>query len=159
MDRLCLELTNDPEEMYSRRFMRGARPWLPFADLGRQRPGQRHSGRPPRARIDVRGRVPGLPLVARAGEPLTIRMKVSNLSIASVSRAGHLRRPTGRLGARLSGLRRRAGRMGLRTRLAAGHALTGSSVNVEMTVTAPAKRGRYGLKFDLVSEGIDWFNT
>jgi hypothetical protein len=28
-----------------------------------------------------------------------------------------------------------------------------------MTVTAPAARGRYGLKFDLVSEGIDWFEA
>jgi hypothetical protein len=34
-----------------------------------------------------------------------------------------------------------------------------TSVDVEMTVTAPAARGRYGLKFDLVSEGIDWFEA
>ena len=26
-------------------------------------------------------------------------------------------------------------------------------------MTAPAKPGRYGLKFDLVSEGIDWFEA
>ena len=26
-----------------------------------------------------------------------------------------------------------------------------------MTITAPQAPGRYALKFDLVSEGIDWF--
>ena len=34
-----------------------------------------------------------------------------------------------------------------------------SAVDIEMTMTAPAKPGRYGLKFDLVSEGVDWFET
>ncbi len=28
-----------------------------------------------------------------------------------------------------------------------------------MTITAPATPGRYALKFDLVSEGIDWFEA
>ena len=34
-----------------------------------------------------------------------------------------------------------------------------SSVSLQMTLTAPDKPGRYGLKFDLVSEGIDWFEA
>jgi hypothetical protein len=34
-----------------------------------------------------------------------------------------------------------------------------TSVDVKMTLTAPAAPGRYGLKFDLVSEGIDWFEA
>jgi hypothetical protein len=28
-----------------------------------------------------------------------------------------------------------------------------------MTITAPTEPGRYALKFDLVSEGIDWFEA
>jgi hypothetical protein len=32
---------------------------------------------------------------------------------------------------------------------------TTASVNID--VPAPARPGRYALKFDLVSEGIDWF--
>ena len=28
-----------------------------------------------------------------------------------------------------------------------------------MTMTAPGEPGRYALKFDLVSEGIDWFEA
>jgi hypothetical protein len=35
----------------------------------------------------------------------------------------------------------------------------GQSVQVPMTITAPATPGRYALKFDLVSEGIDWFEA
>ena len=35
----------------------------------------------------------------------------------------------------------------------------GQSIQVPMTITAPAVPGRYALKFDLVSEGIDWFEA
>ncbi|HSC29035.1 MAG TPA: hypothetical protein VLD67_17295, partial [Vicinamibacterales bacterium] len=35
----------------------------------------------------------------------------------------------------------------------------GAAVEVPITITAPAKPGRYTLKFDLVSEGIDWFEA
>ena len=34
-----------------------------------------------------------------------------------------------------------------------------ASVNVAMTLTTPQQKGRYTLKFDLVSEGIDWFEA
>jgi hypothetical protein len=33
----------------------------------------------------------------------------------------------------------------------------GASVDVPIEVPAPTQPGRYALKFDLVSEGIDWF--
>jgi hypothetical protein len=33
----------------------------------------------------------------------------------------------------------------------------GSSADVQIEMAAPAKPGRYALKFDMVSEGIDWF--
>jgi hypothetical protein len=33
----------------------------------------------------------------------------------------------------------------------------GEAVDVAIDVPAPAAPGRYALKFDLVSEGIDWF--
>ncbi|MGZ5380160.1 MAG: hypothetical protein ACXWD8_19960, partial [Mycobacterium sp.] len=38
-----------------------------------------------------------------------------------------------------------------------GNVEPGGSVVVPMTITAPSSPGRYALKFDLVSEGIDWF--
>ena len=33
------------------------------------------------------------------------------------------------------------------------------SVDIRMSITAPSAPGRYRLKFDLVSEGIDWFEA
>ena len=35
----------------------------------------------------------------------------------------------------------------------------GDRADVPITITAPAQPGRYTLKFDLVSEGIDWFEV
>jgi hypothetical protein len=35
----------------------------------------------------------------------------------------------------------------------------GATVQVPITITAPDRPGRYALKFDLVSEGIDWFEA
>jgi hypothetical protein len=35
----------------------------------------------------------------------------------------------------------------------------GASTKVPLTFTAPQRPGRYALKFDLVAEGIDWFEA
>ena len=35
----------------------------------------------------------------------------------------------------------------------------GITARIPITITAPEKPGRYALKFDLVSEGIDWFEA
>ena len=35
----------------------------------------------------------------------------------------------------------------------------GMQVAVPIDIVAPPQRGRYALKFDLVSEGIDWFEA
>jgi hypothetical protein len=37
------------------------------------------------------------------------------------------------------------------------HLQAGDTVTIPITVKAPDTPGRYLLKFDLVSEGIDWF--
>ncbi len=39
------------------------------------------------------------------------------------------------------------------------HLPAGETVEIPITVKAPETPGRYQLKFDLVSEGIDWFET
>ena len=35
----------------------------------------------------------------------------------------------------------------------------GGTADVRIEIPAPEQPGRYGLKFDLVSEGIDWFES
>src|SRR4051794_482862 len=161
VDRLCWELTDHPEDMYSRRFAPGT-PDLAaikheiWDDNGL---GNAIPGATPRAKIDVRGRLPGLPLVARAGRQVTVHMKVRNLSSRPFPAQASYGRRLVRVGAQLCA---RDGAVVSRDFERAWLPQTvspDSSVEVEMTMTAPVKPGRYGLKFDLVCEGIDWFEA
>ena len=163
IDRLCWELTDHPENLFSRRFLRGT------DDLARIRHeiwddnnlGNAIPGATPRAEIDVRGPVPlpGLPLVARHGRPLTLRARVRNASTRPFPAQATYGRRLVRLGAQLcaadgSLMNRDYERAWLPASLAPG-----ARTEVPITITAPAEPGRYALKFDLVSEGIDWFEA
>ena len=82
VDRLCWEITDHPEHAYSRRFAPGTGDHAAIRheiwddnNLGNAIPGAT-----PRARIDVSGPLPRLPLVARAGRPITVRTIIRNLS-------------------------------------------------------------------------------
>ena len=90
VDRLCWELTDHPEEAYSRRFVPGA----PALDVIRHEIwdhnnlGNAIPGATPRARIDVRTLVPGLPLLARRRTPAANPDARAQPLDARVSRAG-----------------------------------------------------------------------
>ncbi|HEY7288198.1 MAG TPA: radical SAM protein [Vicinamibacterales bacterium] len=159
VDRLCWELTDHPEDAFSRRFLPGS------ADLASIRHeiwddnnlGNAIPGATPNARIDVRTLVPGLPLRARAGQALQIRTRVHNLSTRAFPAQATFGRRLVRLGAQLCAadgevLNRDFARAWLPGALAPG-----ASTDVTIDVTPPEQAGRYALKFDLVSEGIDWF--
>jgi hypothetical protein len=168
VDRLCWELTDHPEDMFSKRFSAGSEALASIKhevwddnNLGNAIPGAT-----PRARIAVRQRtVPGLsalgmvPIVARAGRSLEIAAKVWNLSTRAFPAQASYGRRLVRLGAQLcagdrSVINRDFERAWLPDTLQPGH-----SVEIPMTITAPTAPGRYALKFDLVSEGIDWFEA
>jgi hypothetical protein len=114
-------------------------------------------GATPRALIDVRSIVPGIPLLARRGGTVKVRATVRNESERPFpARASYGRRLV-RLGAQLCEpdgtlLNRDYERAWLPTNVEPG-----GSIKIPMTITAPQAPGRYALKFDLVSEGIDWF--
>jgi hypothetical protein len=84
VDRFCWEITDHPESAYSRRFAGGPeleairRETWDDSNLGSAIPGAT-----PRARIDVRTLIPGLPLIARTGRSLRVRTRVRNLSTRS----------------------------------------------------------------------------
>jgi hypothetical protein len=162
VDRLCWELTDHPEEAYSRRFVPGStaleaihREVWDDNNLGNAIPGAT-----PRARIEVRGAVPGMsgiPLMVRAGRTLRVPTRVHNLSTRPFPAQATYGRRLVRLGAQLcdasgSIIDRDYARAWLPETL-----VPGSYAQVTMDVPAPATPGRYALKFDLVSEGIDWF--
>jgi hypothetical protein len=116
-------------------------------------------GATPRARIDVRTMLPGLPLLGRPGRQMTVRTRVKNLSARRFPANASYGRRLVRLGAQLCAadgtlIERDYARAWLPDHLEAG-----SEVEIPIDVPAPAERGRYALKFDLVCEGIDWFET
>ena len=159
VDRLCWEITDHPEDAYSRRFVPGPAELDSIRheiwddnNLGNAIPGSM-----PRAQIDVRTLIPGVPLIARAGRPLQVRTRVHNLSTrAFPARATYGRRLV-RLGAQLCAadgtiLNRDHARAWLPQTLGPG-----DHADVRIEIPSPGQPGRYALKFDLVSEGIDWF--
>jgi hypothetical protein len=159
VDRLCWEITDHPEDAYSRRFVPGTpdlatirREIWDDNDLGNAIPGAM-----PRARIDVATLVPGVPLITRAGRALQIRTRVHNLSTRPFPAQATYGRRLVRLGAQLGDaggtiINRDFARAWLPETLGPGAIL-----EVPIEIPAPPQRGRYTLKFDLVSEGIDWF--
>ena len=169
VDRLCWELTDHPEDMFSRRFVPGSpelaaiqREIWDDSNLGNAIPGAT-----PNARIDVRqtgplsaiGRFSSLPVIARQGRPLQLDATIRNLSTRPFPAQASYGRRLVRLGAQLCDrdrtvIDRDFERAWLPETLRPGH-----SLRVPMTITAPAAPGRYALKFDLVSEGIDWFEA
>lgn len=161
VDRLCWELTDHPEDLFSRRFLPGteAHAGIKHEVWDDNNLGNAIPGATPRARIDVSGRIPGLPLIARAGRQVSVRTTVRNLSTRPFPAAASYGRRLVRIGAQLcssdgSLVNRDYERAWLPSTLSP-HA----SVSVPMTLTAPSEKGRYTLKFDLVSEGIDWFEA
>jgi hypothetical protein len=161
VDRLCWELTDHPEDMFSRRFVPGS------GELGAIRHeiwdannlGNAITGATPRAEIAVSGSLPGLPLVARRGRTATIQARVKNASRRPFPAQASYGRRLVRLGAQLCGpdgavINRDYERAWLPGTLAGG-----ASTKVPLTFTAPQRPGRYALKFDLVAEGIDWFEA
>jgi hypothetical protein len=114
-------------------------------------------GTTPRAQIDVRTLIPGFPLRAKAAQPVTVRTRVKNLSSRPFRAQASYGRRLVRLGAQLMA---EDGTMINRDYARAwlpGDIPPGATVDVPIEVPAPGTPGRYALKFDLVSEGIDWF--
>jgi hypothetical protein len=156
---LCWELTDHPEHAFSRRFVQGS------PDLEAIRPetwdhnnlGNAIPGATPRARIEVRTILPGLPLMGRAGKDIDVRTRVHNLSARPFPASATYGRRLVRLGAQLctedgTVINRDYARADLPETLAPGRSLP-----VSLRFPALAERGRYTVKFDLVSEGVDWF--
>ncbi len=161
VDRLCWEITDHPEDSYSRRFVKGSpefdrirREIWDDNNLGNAIPGAT-----PRARIDVRQWFSRLPLKTHASETLPVATRVNNLSTRPFRAQASYGRRLVRLGAQLLD---EHGRM-----LNRDHARAwlprdvgpGESAEVDIEIPAPATPGHYTLKFDLVSEGIDWFEA
>ena len=161
VDRLCWEITDHPEDSFSRRFVPGIAGLRgdPARDVGRQQPGQRHSrGDATRAHRGPRALagVPGIPLVAPAPAVAACRTRVHNLSTRPFPADATYGRRLVRLGAQLCGP---TARSSIATSRAPGCPAPwpGSAADITIEIPPFERPGRYALKFDLVSEGVEWF--
>ncbi len=158
VDRLTWEITDHPESAFSRRFAPGTpdhaairREIWDDNNLGNAIPGAT-----PRAEIAV-SRLPGVPLVGRSGAQLRLRAQVRNLSTRAFPAQASYGRRLVRLGAQLCTA---DGRVTNRDHARAWLPATlepGQTSAVDIDIPLPDSRGRYRMKLDLVSEGIDWF--
>ena len=161
VDRLSWELTDHPENLFSRRFVRGSAELAAIEGevWGVSGLGNAIAGATPRAKIEIPAVLQKLPLIARRGRSMIIRTRVQNLSAKPFPAQASYGRRLVRLGAQLcardgSLINRDFERAWLPANLEPG-----AIADVPITVKVPAAPGRYSLKFDLVSEGIDWFEA
>ena len=159
VDRLCWELTDHPENMFSRRFVPGSEDYrrIEHEVWDHNGLGNAIPGATPRAQIDVRTLIPGVPLLGRPGRPVKVKTRVKNLSQRPFPAQNTSGRRLVRLGAQL------CAPDGTLLNLDHARAWLPKSIgpndeaDVTIEVPAPERPGKYTLKFDLVSEGIDWF--
>ncbi len=161
VDRLCWEITDHPQDGYSKRFAPGTPDYerikhevWDLSGLGNAIPGAT-----PRAEIDVHAVLPDLPFFSRAAAPLPLTARVRNVSARPFRTTAVNGRRVVRLGAQLLAedgtlINRDYARAELPADL-----LPGAETRIPIEVPVPDRPGRYGLKFDLVCEGIDWFEA
>lgn len=161
VDRLCWEVTDHPEDAFSRRFLPGSPDFARIRheiwdsnNLGNAIPGAT-----PRAQIDIRSLVPGLPILGRSATPLTVTTRVKNLSTRPFRAQASYGRRLVRLGAQLLSEDGQLIDRDLARAWLPGDVPPGATAKVAIEVPMPERPGRYSLKFDLVSEGIDWFEA
>ncbi len=119
-------------------------------------------GATPRARIDVGGtswldRIGNAALRAAPGQPVEIQTRVTNLSIRPFPAHASYGRRLVRLGAQLCTADGTLINRDYERAWLPEHLQPGATMEIPVTLKAPETPGRYQLKFDLVSEGIDWF--
>ena len=161
VDRLCWELTDHPEDMFSRRFLPGTPDLAAIKheiwddnNLGNAIPGAT-----PRAQIQVAGTLRALPVIARKGKPIELRTLVRNVSTRAFPAQASYGRRLVRLGAQLCDRESKVINRDFERAWLPRTLGPGETADVPLRITAPDKPGRYALKFDLVSEGIDWFEA
>jgi hypothetical protein len=164
VDRLSWEITDHPEDMFSRRFLPGTPEYarIEHEIWDRNNLGNAIPGATPRARIEVGSsswldRIGGAPISAAAGEPVAITTRVTNLSTRPFPAQASYGRRLVRLGAQLCAADGTLINRDYERAWLPSHLQAGATMEIPITVTAPQTPGRYQLKFDLVSEGIDWF--
>ncbi len=159
VDRLCWEITDHPESAYSRRFVPGT------ADFEAIRPeiwdqnnlGNAIPGATPRAKIDVRTLIGGLPIIAPRRRSVRVKTRIKNLSTRPFPATATYGRRLVRLGAQLCAADGTLLNLDFARADLPRHLEPGKEADVTVTLPAVDTPGHYQLKLDMVNEGVDWF--
>lgn len=161
VDRLCWEVTDHPEHAFSRRFAPGSPDYetIRHEIWDNNNLGNAIAGATARARIEMVTSLPHKLSLARTGCTFRIQTLVRNLSTRPFPAQASYGRRLVRLGAQLCNsdgvlVDRDYARAWLPGTIEAG-----GLADVPIEIPMPAEAGEYQLKFDLVSEGIDWFEA
>ena len=159
VDRLCWELTDHPENAYSRRFVPGS---SDLAAIQREvwdnnNLGNAIPGATPRAQIEVRSLIGALPLIAPRRRSITVRTRVRNLSDRAFPATATYGRRLVRLGAQLCAADGSLLNLDFARADLPRHLAPGDSADVDVRLPPVAEPGHYQIKLDLVNEGVDWF--
>jgi len=159
VDRLCWEITDHPEDAFSKRFVPGSpefdrirRETWDDSNLGNAIPGAT-----PRAQIDVRTLVPRLPVLAPRRRSVKVKTRVHNLSTRPFAATATYGRRLVRIGAQLCAANGALLNRDYARATLPQHLGPGASADITITLPPLDRPGRYMLKFDLVNEGVDWF--
>jgi hypothetical protein len=161
VDRLSWEITDHPEGAFSARYRPGTPDYdaIRYEIWGVSGLGNAIPGATPRARIEMLSRLPGLPVIGRAGRTVRVKTRVHNLSTRPFPAQASYGRRLVRLGAQL------CDRHGQLLNLDHARAWLPTAIRpdgqteVPIDIPAPERPGRYQLKFDLACEGVDWFEA
>ncbi len=160
VDRLCWEVTDHPEHAFSRRFVPGSADWqrIRHEIWDDNNLGNAIAGATPRARIDVRAPSREPSLTHQAGLPLGLDIRVRNLSRRAFPHTASYGRRLVRVGAQLLDAAREVQAQDF-VRIALPRTLDAGGWQDLRLEIPPLPQGDYHLKLDLVSEGIDWFES
>jgi MoaA/NifB/PqqE/SkfB family radical SAM enzyme len=160
VDRLCWEITDHPEHAFSRRFAPGTAEWqrIRHEIWDDNNLGNAIAGATPRARIEVRAPSREERLTHSSGTPLTLDLRIRNLSRRAFPHTATYGRRLVRVGAQLLDADRAVRDQDFVRASLPGTVDAGGWRDVRLEIP-PLPAGDYHLKLDLVSEGIDWFES
>src|SRR5262249_60465762 len=109
------------------------------------------------ARSGARGSLTRRPCIAPRPRRVPLRARIHHLSSRPFPATATYGRRLVRLGAQLCSAQGALITLDFARADLPCHLAPGSSVDVKLPLPALEQRGRYLLKFDLVNEGVDWF--
>jgi hypothetical protein len=158
VDRLCWEITDHPEDAFSRRFMPGTPAFeaIKTEVWDQNNLGNAIPGATPRARIDVKT-VLGAPIIAPRRRPMRVRTRVKNLSSRPFPATATYGRRLVRLGAQLCAADGTLLNLDYARADLPQHLEPGAEADITVMLPPIDTPGHYQLKLDMVNEGVDWF--